>query len=129
MKYYTETISPALAKKLKDKGMPMEVWNGTIQGIPYISVMEKSSFDWLDKELGNTPSEIEAKYSIPTFASCFDWLMENGYQILLFVNNDGRNFGVDAEVWSMKIGFTKLERKDTWHEAAEAAIEKALTLI
>lgn len=137
MKYYTELISTPLAEKLKEKGMPMELWNGTIQGMPYIIVTEKSSFDWLDKELGNTPSEVEVRYSIPTFGACFDWLMERGWLVDI-----GREYDFAAEQvtdkfdWAIeKVGCFSSQPDngsgwcDTWHEAANAAIEKALTLI
>lgn len=110
MKYYTSTIPATLAEKLKAAGMPI-----LIEQEWYINGMPKA--------------EKDCHKPMTKYCEVFDWLMDLGYQILLFVNNDGRNFGVDAEVWSMKIGFTKLERKDTWHEAANAAIEKALELI
>ena len=135
MNYFTATISVPLAEKLKEKGMPMEVWNRTVQGMPYIVIMEKSSFDWLDKELGNTPSEIEVRYSIPTFASCFDWMMEQGLFIVVEPHWDFANEIITKTYDSavIKQGTihtpTPTTEGNTWHEAAEKAIEKALTLI
>ena len=59
-----------------------------------------------------------------TYGRVFDWLMEND----LLVNIGGGN-----DVWrgtiNMPIGYFNTGIKNTWHEAATAAIEKALELI
>lgn len=129
MNYYTETIPVALAEKLKEKGMPMEVWNGTIQRIPYICIMEESSFVWLDKKL--------VRYSIPSFGACFDWLMEKGLRIVIEPSLDFANERI-TDTWDcdiVKVGAfssqpeTAISQCDTWHGVAEAAINKALELI
>lgn len=100
MKYYTETISVTLAEKLKEKGMPIETEGTNI---------------WC-----------------PPYAEIFDWLMEKGYLIVV-LRSEGR--------WCYWVGLTtdydtyddtyEIEGEDfgTWHKAANAAIEKALTLI
>lgn len=132
MKHYTDTIPLDLAEKLKEKGMPMKVWNGLRQGLPYISVMEKSSFDWLDKELGNTPSDVEVRYSIPTFGACFDWLMEKGYRIAIHTKPANKPIIWFAYIGTMNPDYCIVaDTRDcfSWHEAATKAIEKALEII
>lgn len=58
-----------------------------------------------------------------TFASVFDWLAEKG--IYVGITRTFARWG-----WLLFQDHAILqEHFDTWHEAAEAAIEKALTLI
>ena len=57
----------------------------------------------------------------PTYAEVFDWLMEKGISMDLST----RAFFI---VWD-KDGNPSVIKGKTWHEAAEKAIEKALTLI
>lgn len=105
MKYYTETIPTTLAEKLKEKGMPMEEGG-------------KSMIDW----------------KVPTYAEVFDWLMaEKNLTVILYRMT--QNFRIalrktddGALLISMWDGEYNDKNAD-WHEAANAAIEKALTLI
>lgn len=107
MKHYTDTIPLSLAEKLKEKGMPMEE-DG------------KSIIDW----------------KVPTYAATIDWLMsERGLHIIVEPYWDFAEEVIDTTYeWSVvKSGTihadTPYSHCDTWHEAADAAIEKALTLI
>lgn len=102
MNYYTSTISVSLAEKLKEKGMPMK---------ECLNIISSNSF--------SDDGGIHFYY-LPIFASCFDWLMEQGVDMELST----RAFFL---VWD-KDGPSAIKGK-TWHEAAEKAIEKALTLI
>lgn len=125
MKYYTDHIPLSLAEKLKEKGMPMKSWQGWTT--PYISVMENSAYDWLNDDLGILePQMVERRYSIPTFGACFDWLMSD--RRITIVVEPSFYEPYLGKVYS-KDGFVKGFDGKTWHEAAEAAIEKALTLI
>lgn len=100
----------------------MKGWQGW--ATPYISVMEKSSFDWLDQEFGILePQMVERRYSIPTFGACFDYLTEKG--IYVGITRTFARWG-----WLLFQDHAILqEHYESWHEAANAAIEKALTLI
>lgn len=104
MKYYCETIPCTLAEKLKEKGMPME-----------------------ESRYGIFPHFVAkdgVMYFPPTFASTFDWLMEKGKEIEIFyVPARGAYMYGIAPSPDYQIG------GNTWHEAAEKAIEKALELI
>lgn len=138
MKYYTETIPVTLAEKLKEKGMPMRGWQGW--ATPYISVMERSPYNWLDDEMGILePQMVERRYSIPTYGTCFDWLMserdteisfEHHFQSATIAGTmETSHEYYAAHISRQSGGFICCEFGDTWHEAANAAIEKALTLI
>lgn len=92
MRYYTATIPPTLAEKLKEKGC-------------------------------------EHPYAIPEqweYGFVFDWLMEKGIMITIravyFLNGELSGWQPHYNHWGLK-------KCDSWHEAANAAIEKALTLI
>ena len=108
MKHYTGTISATFAEKLKEKGMPMmECYNIT----PSNSFSDDDGVRF---------------YYLPTFGACFDWLMSN------------RRITIVVEPSFYEQYLSKIYNKDrfvkgfdgnTWHEAANAAIEKALTLI
>lgn len=133
MKHYTEIIPVTLAEKLKEKGMPMGVWQGW--ATPFISIMEDSEYDWLDKELGNEPSKVEIRYSVPTYAEVFDWLMEKEVYIRIIPIREVK--GVNSTLWAWSWFMNRLTQTSinsdnfwmNWHAAANAAIEKALTLI
>ena len=137
MNYYTSTIQPTLAEKLKEKGMPMTPWTGGCQILPYVSVKEESDFARLDKELGGTPQMVENRYVVPVYSEVLDWLMERGLRIVIEPSWDFANEKI-TDMWDcdiVKVGAFSSQPKntisqhDTWHEAAEKAIEKALTLI
>ena len=134
MKHYTETIPVTLAEKLKEKGMPMEVWQAW--ATPYISVIENSEYDWLDKELGNEPSKVEKRYAVPSYAEVFDWLRDIGIEVEVYLSMtrlDAAKKPVQKiyawNVFSRHSEANGEEDEMSWHEAANAAIEKALELI
>lgn len=114
MKYYTETIPTTLAEKLKEKGMPM---------MPCLNITQTGSF--------SNDGGIHFYY-LPTFAECFDWLIERGIYTIVHIDKLLLSDGTFKNIYypfTDKTFSTIKDRKDTWHEAANAAIEKALTLI
>lgn len=129
--YYTSTIPLAIAEKLKEKGMPMNVWKGLRQGISFLSVMEDSKYDWLDKELENEPSKVERRYAIPSYAEVFDWFMEKEIYIRIIPFREVK--GVWAWSWFInRLTQPSINSDNYWMDwtlAADSAIEKALTLI
>ena len=102
MKHYCETIPVTLAEKLKEKGMPMEEGG-------------KSMIDW----------------KAPTYADTIDWFMSEKNKFIdvhpswetgkVTYKSAALPDDINAEYYTFSA--------DTWHEAANAAIEKALTLI
>lgn len=110
MKYYTSTISTDLAKKLKEKGMRI------------ITVIRENYL-----EGGYYPPEIIT----PVYAEVFDWLIEKG--IYISVSHLGILRGkqpyYEAYMNWNNTANEKTYTKKTWYSAANAAIEKALTLI
>ena len=123
MKYYCECISVSLAEKLKEKGMPITYSNHPHQIAPDVKGIVMGNFKEID---------------CPTFGACFDWLMsKKGWLISI-----GREYDFATEQvterfeWAIdRVGCFSSQPDegggwcDTWHEAAEEAIEKALTLI
>ena len=113
MNYYTSQIPLPLAEKLKEKGMPME-----------------------ESRYGIFPHFVAkdgVMYFPPTFASTFDWLMDaKRLNIIIkpYWNTDSWESYVTKipEIDMPKAGREIYVRR-TWHEAAEKAIDKALTLI
>ena len=104
MNYFTATIPLPLAEKLKKKGMH-QLRDSRMEG-------------WL-----NSGDNI-------TYAEVFDWLMKKGVlmeQTHLFGEFCMRPimFNSDGEIMPIAHYY----KCNSWHEAAEAAIEKALTLI
>lgn len=99
MKYYTETIPLPLAEKLKDKGMP---------------IIYRQSY--LNDE------------GVPTtmYGQVFDWLMEKG--VAISICNRETPYGIG---WYPVVNGASPKVIDgkEWHHSANAAIEKALTLI
>lgn len=118
MKHYTETIPAALAEKLKEKGMSM---------MPCLNITQTNSF--------SDDGGIHFYY-FPTYADVFDWLMEREVFIEIELEwdfaeeviSDGWEYGVIKKGTIHNRLFSH-GRCDSWHEAADAAIEKALTLI
>lgn len=106
MKYFTKTIPISLAEKLKEKGMPMPA------------------------NYADLP-----QFSLPTFGYCFDWLMEKGLFVVIEPHWDFADEVItkDFDAAVIRQGTihtpTPTTEGDTWHEAANAAIEMALTLI
>lgn len=105
MRHYTEIVPPALTRKLKVAGMPM--------------IKATSGEDKDGKPL--------YLYFAPTYADVFDWFLDKqiylemsapslvGYIAVLVDNYNYLNFD------SIHGG--------SWHEAANAAIEKALEIL
>lgn len=107
MKYYCEIISVSLAEKLKEKGMPIHIWRDMFS---------------------------DNKGTDATFASVFDWLMDRGLSCEITRHIDFGHEEVCPEWdWDIERVGPIIDSPGgyagTWHEAAEAAIEKALTLI
>lgn len=105
MKYYTEIIPSTLAEKLKEKGMPM---------MPCLNITPMNSF--------SDDGGIHFHY-LPTYAEVFDWLTEMGIYVGISLTWDKWCWNIYNDQPSYQYNF------DSWHEAANAAIEKALTLI
>lgn len=120
MKYYTSAIPYPLAEKLKEKGMPMEM---TIHTLDSFVVLEDSAYAWLDEELGQKPEKVEKYYAKPKYCEVFDWLTERGIYVGIT-----RTFARWGWLLFQDHAICQ-EHYETWHEAAEKAIEKALTLI
>lgn len=121
MKYYCETISADLAKKLKEKGMPMNLWEGVGK---YMEQLE-STVEMRDGfYLGIFKNTI--LYQLPTYAEVFDWLMSN--RRITIVVEPSFYEPYLSKIYN-KDGFVKGFDGKTWYEAANAVIEKALTLI
>lgn len=109
MNYYTATIPPTLAEKLKERGMPM-MTNVSISIVEDKPVVDDNGEQWYR----------------PTYAEVFDWLMEKGIMITIravyYLNGELGGWQPHYNHWGLK-------KCDSWHEAANAAIEKAITLI
>ena len=110
MKHYTDTISKDLAEKLKEKGMPVEiVCDNTVEH--------------------SYPPEYHCE---TMFCEIFDWLETKGIGIGIKHHWSGIVYqGYDWQVCQFDKSITPYfdTAYGTWHEVAEAAIEKALTLI
>lgn len=106
MEYYTSIIPYSLAEKLKAAGMP------------------EIKIEW---------NPIHEKYHcFNTYAEVFDWLMGKGIGIGIKHHWSGMVYqGYDWNVCQFCRTITPHfdTAYGTWHEAANAAIEKALTLI
>lgn len=120
MKYYTDNVSPSLAKKLKEKGMPIPV-------------------EFIPNYLGDPEGEAVSKIVPPSFAFVFDWLMDKDVRIAFHTYPAREPFAWGYKIWTMD-GMLMYDPNPmpeidglicypSWHEAATKAIEKALTLI
>lgn len=103
MKHYTDTIPLPLAEKLKEKGMPIRI-------------------------------DYDTERTDATYSACFDWLMEKKIIINIEPYNADTNRNSIMFCWLLfhfKDGNHPCQKwhYETWHEAAEKAIEKALELI
>lgn len=99
MKYYTDTISIDLAKKLKEKGAP--------------------EVEWVYYNYGGIKMT-------PNYAEVFDWLMSEKRQYVWIephfrVSDERFSFRINSS--------SDERIFDTWYEAATKAIERALELI
>lgn len=119
MSYYTATIPPTLAEKLKEKGMPIKEQPLYAQVAP------------------NARGIVKAGVGLrcPSYAEVFDWLIGEGIHIRIIPCREVKKLYGTQWVWSWFIN--KITQPSTnsdnywmnWHEAANAAIEKALELI
>lgn len=115
MKHYCDTIPLTLAEKLKENGMP----------ITYHPLFTPEC-EGADQSVGLIR---------PTFAECFDWLFSERNLYIWFLptwdSPSDSHLNYEYRITRMIVPFK--EHTDdvsySWHEAANAAIEKALTLI
>lgn len=133
-RYYTETIPVDLARALKDKGM-------LLHKLPNTSVSECITEDVVIRMSNEpVPSPVMGlrKYALPTYAEVFDWLMsEKGVYISGFRRFNTWRWAYATE-WRFRIELEDISQEEvngymvngnTWYEAANTAIKKALTLI
>ena len=109
MKYYTDTIPPTLAEKLKEKGMPSDYGCNQCEFLP--------------------PYE---RTDIIPYGFAFDWLMEKGILIIIkpyWTTNSWESYVIKMPETDMPKAAREIYVHPTWHEAANAAIEKVLELI
>lgn len=107
MKYYCETISADLAEKLKEKGMPVEIVDDSVEEWPNCKECHCETL----------------------YAEVFDWMLgkhEAYVDVFPLRTDDEWRYCGCVQGWGID---TTLGWRGTWHEAANAAIEKALTLI
>lgn len=106
MKHFTQSIPPDLAEKLKAAGMP------------------EIKIEW---------NPIHEKYHcFNTYAEVFDWLMQKGILIIIkpyWNTSSWESYVTKISETDMPKDGREIYVHPTWHEAAEKAIEKALTLI
>lgn len=117
MKYYTEIIPVTLAEKLKEKGMPIEMQPLYAQEAP------------------NARGIVRAGVGLrcPSYAEVLDWLFSRYEMMILIVRHERKwdwwlGLATDKDTYECSVEIAG-ELSATWHEAANAAIEKALTLI
>lgn len=122
MKYYCKTISADLAEKLKAAGMPIEMQPLYAQEAP------------------NARGIVKAGVGLrcPSYAEVFDWFLDRGYDVEVYLSMTKSNKeGVFQRLYAWIVNApnqvneatSRDEEYYSWHEAANAAIEKALTLI
>lgn len=119
MKYYTEIIPVTLAEKLREKGMPIDI--------------DCDTFD------SGTEYQKEEWWCNNTYAEVFDWLMGEGLSTEVYGRGAGYDFVICKECDDATRGTRKSKPNydgpndggcwDSWHGAANAAIEMALKLI
>lgn len=127
-----DTIPYELAVKLKESGYPQDhdvryVWlNGRAVDVLWMDEFDRCRYDDADRD--------GTLVAIPTYAQVFDWLMEKGIscEITRFIDFAYENVCTEWD-WNIEeVGPIKDAPggyANTWREAANAAIEKALTLI
>lgn len=118
MKYYTDTIPLPLAEKLKEKGMPITYSKHPHQIAPGVRGIVVGNFEEID---------------CPNYAEVFDWLIEKGiitsiYPFITEIRMIAYKLIIKT-VRNNKVTTHCTNVYSTWHEAANAAIEKALELI
>lgn len=95
MKHHTESISPDLAKKLKEKGMPITYSNHPHQIAPNVRGIVMGNFKEID---------------CPSYAEVFDWLMEKGVFIFGFRRFDNWRWAYSSE-WRFRIELEDISQK------------------
>ena len=127
-RYYTETIPADLARALKDKGMPLEL---TTYSLDCVTIMEDSSFAWLDIELGQKPEKVERHYKRPKFSEVFDWFANKGVCICMTCTRRAFRMalGYGYVVQTIDKFYASESNSHTWEKSAIRAIGKALELI
>lgn len=134
MKHYTETIPFTLAEKLKEKGYnePCSRYYHTHYDNDEDNAASLESTGDLEPHFLNSLNE--NRVAAPMYSEVFDWLMEKGFSCEITRFFDFAHEEVCPKWgWSIeKVGpLTDAPGgyANSWHEAANAAIEKALTLI
>lgn len=121
MKYYCEIVPFELAKKLKDAGYKEECSGH----------YAKDGYLWETHPKQNS-NDTENFFSAPTYAEVFDWLIEK--KLVIEMNH------LSDKTWIVSLydntiigipnqGFIAHFKKITFHEAANAAIEKACEIL
>ena len=116
MKHFCDIIPLPLAEKLKAAGMPIDI--------------DCETFD------SGTQDQRDEIWCNNTYSEVFDWLMaEKGIIICFDVDMEEKISDTEWDAYILRMAenlipnCSHLQGYHTWHEAAEKAIEKALTLI
>ena len=113
VKHYTQIVGFEIAKKLKDAGYPQNIGREWYNAIGV-----------LIRALPMREDEVAA----PTYAEVFDWFMDKGYAISV-TYFDLNSFCGYLVTLKLKDSDYATEPCDSWHEAADSAIEVALEMI
>lgn len=116
MEYFRKEISETLAKKLKDYGMPITYSRHLHQIAPNVKGLIQANFEEID---------------CPTYAEVFEWLMTKK-EIFITLPPigclDDGSYRFEATIAYAGGTYEEYLGGYAWHEAADAAIEKALTI-
>lgn len=114
-KYYTEIVPFELAKKLKDAGYKEECSGH----------YAKDGYLWETHPKQNS-NDTENFFSAPTYAEVFDWLMGKGLSVKIQIAIGNAGWIISAICWGEN--WCDISPA-TFHEAANAAIEKACEIL
>ena len=120
MKYYTEIVPFELAKKLKEVGFDFPCTHYYVKHEIEGASGRRTAMhpkNW-NKGGHNT--------STPTYAKVFDWLIGKGVTVEMSINRRSVWFADIYKIWE---GDKNQIGLGTFHEAANAAIEKACELL
>lgn len=118
IRHYTATLPQSLLEALYEKGMP---------------AARRHLIRGLTAHTAPTPVE-----EMPNYGTCFEWFDENGIAVGVVRELRRRENPFRGYVWKKynhdeELSLRELQPSyfycNTWHEAANAAIEKALELI